>query len=681
MTAPEFFDSFFNPSSIAIIGISRKRPSLGQMILDNLINSGYDKEIFLINPKTSKINGYPSYSSISAVGKEIELLIILVPAKFILQILDEAGKNKIKAAIVVTAGFSEVSETGKEIELQMFDIAQKYGIRLIGPNSMGTFSQKSHTSFSPIPIFNGEVSYLSQSGSILVVAMEHMLPYEIGFSKFISLGNKIDINTNHALKYLAFDESTKVVNGYIESFSDPKNFRLHASKLTQSKPFVLVKGGRTEAGARAASSHTGALAGEDRLITAVINSSGIIQASNIQEQVEITRFLLKYPEVSEGGIAIVSSAGGPGILASDEIINCGLRLAKLNELTISRLDEIIPPEGSTLNPVDILAAADENTHVETIKILADDPDVTAIILLIVHPVLISTENLLNALNFFQNTTISIICCYLGPNASNYQGLTDLILTKSSYDAIQMIKAGQFYYHWKQNYDAYTDFSHLLGLSIKNKESSVWDLLRSYGFESPKSLISNKLPLIQEFFDKHDSIVMKINHPNFSHKTDVSGVFLDIRNQDQLKQSWDKIQKIYDQHSINSDERDIEVQEFVKNGIEVALGIIHDPLFGHFVMVGSGGTYIELYDDVAFEPLPISRKTSINMIQKLKLRKLFEGFRGTKKINVNLIVDMILQLNKMIVQHPEIKELDLNPLIIDRNSGKAIVVDSRIEYID
>ncbi|MCE7735327.1 MAG: hypothetical protein GPJ54_10650 [Candidatus Heimdallarchaeota archaeon] len=677
----EFFDSFIKPSSVAIIGISRKRPSLGQMILDNLEFSGYKGQIYLINQNATEISGHSCYSSIADVKNKVELLIILVPAKFVLSVLEDAGTKGIKAITIVTAGFSEVSEKGKHIEAQMLQIAEKYGMRIIGPNSMGTFSQEAHISFSPIPIFKGDVSYLSQSGSILVVAMENMLPYKIGFSKFISLGNKIDININHALNYLQFDGSTKVVNAYLESFSDPKNFRKIATSLTKMKPFVLVKGGKTEAGGRAAMSHTGALAGENRLITSVIESSGIIQADTIQEQVELSRFLIKYPNISSGGVAIVSSAGGPAILASDEIINNGLKLAKFTKTTITKLKEIIPPEGSVANPVDILAAANEEVHKDTIQILLDDTNVAAIILLIVHPVLITVESLLQTLTVFRNSEIPIVCCYLGPDASKYHEMTDLLLTSSSLSAIKMIKAGQFYSDWITNFEDYTNFSHLDNLKKVDHAVPLINLLKSYGFTMPKLLVSSNFNDIKKFIETNSPVVMKISHPKFSHKSDVGGIFLDIRNHEEMKRSWDAIQTIYQDHSVVPDERMIEVQEYISNGIEIALGIIYDQLFGHFVMIGSGGTLVELHGDVKFEPLPISRKTATKMIHDLKLKTLIDGFRGSKKIDENIVIDLILQLSKMVTQNPLMKELDLNPVILQPISGRITVVDARIEYMN
>lgn len=661
--------TLFYPRSVAIIGISRSTPSLGQMILDNIVNSGYNGTIYLVNPKADMIAGRSVTNNIDDIDGDLDVAILLIPPKYIKTTIERLLTKNCRYAIIISAGFNEQQNS----DLEMI----KEKITIIGPNSMGVFSPSFNASFSPIPITSGPMGYLSQSGSIVVVAQEQMTAHQFGFSAFISLGNKLDLTEMEMLQFFATDDNTSIIAGYLESFSNPKALRPILTTISQSKPVILVKGGRTEEGSKAVSSHTGALAGNFRLTRQLLRSSGVILADTIEQQVATARYIDKFGIQRHHGVVTVSSAGGPGVLAADEIVETGLDLATLEHNTIEKLDTIIPPFGNSHNPIDLVADAGIDRYVDSIKILADDPAVSTFVVIIVNPVLINTDPLLTALD---NLDIDqpIICAFLGPDFDKYDHYDNLLVYKTTEEIAQVLSHVHEYATWKTDVSQLTNRSHLDDNSINPFTPDVHSLLQSYGFTYPDTITTTEFSRAKLFFEMQDHpVVLKLDHPQFSHKTDVGGVILDISSIDELTNAWKELQDIYINHEIGEEERQIELQPYYSNGIELVLGIINDDQFGHFILIGAGGTMVEVLDDTRFLPSPTSTYAIRKALQDLTIYPLLEGYRGSSAVDLDQLIDEILRLDQIIHDHPQITELDINPLYILPESDEYVVLDARI----
>jgi len=636
------------------------------MILDNLETSGYTGDIYLVNPKADKIASYQVYNDIKQLPQKLDLAVILTPPRFVPGTLRQLAEVGCSFLSIITAGFSDA------LTDEILEILRSSGMRLVGPNSMGTYAHTAHASFSPIPIEPGHLGYVSQSGSIIAVAQEQMVG-NFGFSSFVSLGNKIDLTELDILPYMANDSSTSVIAGYLESFSKPQQLRKVLMETSQKKPLILVKGGRTAEGSQAVSSHTGALAGNYRLTRALLESCGVLLVDTIEQQIALARFIDKFGIQTHHGIVTISSAGGPGVLASDEIIEAGLNLADLQSETINKLEQVIPPFGNPHNPLDLVADAGIDRYLDTIRIVSQDPGVSTMLVIIVHPVLIGTEPLLAALD---QLNIPIICAYLGPEFSSFDHYNNLIIYRTTREVIDILTKVNTYATWINQSDKYLDRSHLHD-PITSDDSALVSLLQSYGFTYPPALSTADYSKAQQWFDQlSGSVVLKLDHPKFSHKTDSGGVILDIDTLEQLEESWNQLQDIYSTSDIPQQDRKIELQPYFNAGIELVLGCVKDHQFGHFLLIGAGGTMVELVDDTVFLPSPTSKYQVLEALQKLQIYPLLTGYRGSHPVDLQALADQILQLDQLLQDHPDIRELDINPLYLLPRTGEMYVLDAR-----
>lgn len=690
-------DSIFNPSSIAVVGVSRNPNSIGRMLLKNIISFGYTGCIYPIHPKISELDGIKVFKSLTEVPEDIDLVISIIKRDHVLKLLEDAENKGVKGMIIITAGFKEIDAEGEELEKKVAEKARNARIRVIGPNSMGIingYGLKVNASFTPITPSSGGISFISQSGAIGAVFTVYANKYGLGYSKFASVGNKMDINITDLLPYFEQDTNTRVITCYLESFSDPENLIRIASKITRSKPIIMVKSGRTDRGSVAASSHTGALASSETMVNSILQKTGVIRVDSIKELVEASQIFLKTSLPRGKRVAVISNAGGPGTIATDALINNGLLVEDPSPEIKDILKSFLPLEASVENPIDILPSAGIEGYKKTVETVLRDQNIDMALVIMLPPVLTTIEDLFYAINeVAKNSHKPIIATFMGDNGdiSKYPDLNYPIFEYPETAAKMMGKLAD-YSEWKdKNYkfekikvseENIKKVNNIISIAHESNEllsqDEIEEIFTLYGFEMPISrIISKKENLRDACMEIKFPVVLKIASKHISHKSDSGGVIINIQNYEQAVIAYDKIMKIYEAHNLPLLDRQVLIQRFYVGGIEIALGATSDHQFGHMVMVGSGGTLIEIINDVVFSPAPVGILEAGEMLEKLQGYKLMTGFRGSKPIDLEIVKDYICRISTLLLNHPEIKELDINPLYALPKGKKSVVVDVRM----
>ncbi len=687
----------FNPQTVAVVGASRNPNSIGREILKNILDLNFQGRVYPVNPNAYSVNSLRCYESLSAIPDTIDLVIVVVPASLVKEVMLEAVKVGAKAAVIITAGFKEIGGKGVELEAEIHEIAKSGNIRVVGPNCMGILNGHEpylNATFAPVKPLPGEIGFISQSGALGVVVMKYATQLKLGFSKFVSLGNKMDVNANHMLEHFMNDDNTKIILGYLESFSDPGNFAYVARRASKQKPILIVKSGRTPQGARAASSHTGALAGQEHVVSAAMKGSGIIRVNSVKELFDSAIGFLKAPLPKGKRVAILTNSGGPGTLATDTLISLGMELAEFEKETVEKLKKVIPPEASPNNPVDLIASANAKRYQETLKILLEDENVDSVLLIFVPPLMIQAIEVAQAVNpIIKQSDKPVLGCFMGRDVIRESDLdVDFPIFDFPESAARVLKDMYTYYNWKT---APIEEMEVLvkGKAVKEKVSKILStgekgklldpqltqkILELYGLRFPESkIVFSSDELLAEAKRIGFPIVAKIASSKIEHKTDAGGVVLDIRNFEELIDAWLQIQKVYDKFKIDEKERGVLVQRYYQSGIELAMGSTFDKQFGNVLMIGSGGILIELLKDVVFRLAPITRSDAESMIQQLRGYPLLLGFRGEPAADIDALVDALLRVNQLIVDHPEIKELDINPILALPKGIPPVILDARI----
>lgn len=680
-------DSIFQPKSIAVVGISRRKDSLGQKLLRNLISFGYTGELYPVNRKAEFILELKVYPTLSDIPTVPELVISFVPKDYVLSLVEECANLRVRGIIIITAGFRESNKEGLELELKIGAIAKEAGIRVVGPNSMGVLNGSSpmmNASFSPINCSPGTIGLISQSGALGAVIMQYANEVGLGFSKFVSIGNKLDINANHLLTYYLKDEKTSVILCYMESFIDPSRFLKIARTVSPKKPIVMVKSGTTAQGSKAALSHTGALASNDTITDVALRSAGIIRTRTVKDMVDVGLALEKNSPPRGRKIAIVSNAGGPGTLTTDFAVENGLEIPDLNPRTIQELAKILPPEATIANPVDILPSADAETYRAVTQLLLQDPSIDSVVVLALPPVLITLKEILNVLSeLCEKNDKPVFCVAMGceEELSPYPEVPFPIYKYPSTLGMVISHLAE-YFEWISGEPRELPESHGANPILSSysggilPQDDVERVLTDYSFTLPSQAIIESMEELSNAVDRIGyPLVVKLASTILTHKSDHKGVFLGIKTYAELKDTYTKIIEIFERNSVPISDRKILIQTYINGGVEVVLGLVNDPVFGRAVMVGSGGTMVELFGDVIFLSVPFCREDLKSKIKDLKLFELLRGYRGEQGGDIKGLLDNVMGLQQLALDNPNIKELDINPLISlpDRN----IVVDARI----
>lgn len=692
---------FFSPKSIAIIGASEK-PGVGKTIFYNIAKH-FKGKIYPVTPSNPTVGGLTAYKNVLDIPDSIDLAVVAAPSKFTPSVMEEVGKKGIKGAIIVSAGFKEVDEAGAKLEREVGEIAKKYDIKVIGPNCLGimSFSKDNimNSTFLKITPKYGNIALVSQSGAICAATVEDAEAQNIGFSKVISMGNKVDMDESDVLELLAEDEDTRVIVMYLEDIRNARRFMEIAKKMTaeRKKPIIVLKAGRTAEGAKAAASHTGALGGSDANYEAAFSQCGVIRVDTMGELFDLATAFSKQP-LPDGNVVIVSNAGGPAIISTDACSRYGLKMADISSIR----DEIagaIPAYGSPRNPVDIVGDADYLRFEKVLLLTLAHPNVGSVVTMCTPSATLNYDDLARILvkmsQQFPNKTILASLMGLAEGMENRRIMSEGGIPYYLYSepAIRTLKAMYDFKKWvdeASNKRAILQFAKDIAKvkSIfenvrKNGRSNLleeegYEVLEAYGFPTPKSILCTTE---QECTDAVKQIgyplVMKIVSPDIIHKSDAGGVKVGIKTDDELRNSFRTITENALKYKSDAKIKGVLVQEMVKSAKETILGASQDPTFGPVIMFGLGGIYVEVLKDVVFRIVPIDEQEAINMVESIKTIKLLKGVRGEKSSDLKAISDSLQRLSQLVVDFPEIKEFDINPLLVLEEGKGARVVDARI----
>src|SRR5215213_3468966 len=691
---------FLNPQSIAVIGASEK-PGIGKAIFSNIIN-GYKGKIYPITPSNPTVFGINAFKSVIDVSEDIDLAVIATPNKIVPQVMEEIGKKKIKGVIIVSAGFKEVDESGARLEKQIGDIGKQYGTRIIGPNCLGimSLSQSSmmNATFLKITPEVGGIALVSQSGAICAATVEDAIAQGIGFSKVISMGNKVDMDENDILELLSEDDDTKVIVMYLEDIHDGKRFMQIAKRITKEKkkPILVLKSGRTPEGAKAAMSHTGALMGSDETYDALFKQSGVIRVDTMQELFEMSTAFAKQPiPSSNGGVVIVSNAGGPAIISTDACSKYGLKMADISQ-SESKIAKVIPPHGSSRNPVDIVGDADFNRFEKVLNEILSNDKVSAVVTMCTPSATLDYNELAKTIiktSKDSGKTMLAALMVLAEGIENKKILSDGGIPHFMYaePAIRTLEAMFTYSRWIEKEDTppkqfevdKAKVRTVLENVIKSNRTNLleeegYEVLKAYGFSTPKkNLVTDEEESARAAEEIGYPVVMKIVSPQIIHKSDAGGVKIGIKNQQEAKKAFSEILSNVKKYKSDAEIKGVLVQEMIGSAKETILGAKRDSQFGPLIMFGLGGIYVEVLKDVIFRLAPIDEHVAKEMVESIKTIKLLKGARGEKESDIDGIVESIQRLSQLVTDFPEIEEFDMNPLLVLEKGNGVRAVDVRI----
>jgi acetyl coenzyme A synthetase (ADP forming)-like protein len=708
MTQNHDISYFFNPKSIAVIGASEKQGKVGYNVLKNIIDSKFKGKIYPINPNAKQILNHKSYKTVLDVPDKIDVAIIVIPAEYVTSVAEECGKKQVKGLVIISAGFKEIGREGVQREQELVEIAEKYNMRIIGPNCLGFIGINYNGSFASETPKKGEIAMISQSGAMLTGMMDYSMEQSYGFSCNISLGNKADLNEVDFIKHLANDDNTKVILCYLESIEDGEKFLEVVPKAARKKPIVVLKAGVSEAGARAASSHTGALAGSDIAYHLAFEKTGVIRANSIQDLFDFGEIFLYQPIPEKNSFAIITNAGGPGIVATDAFERENLKFAHFSEEILHKLREGLPVEAAIFNPIDIVGDASPERYQFTIETIfglnhskqdqyGENSITTYGALIIMSPQAqtkpMHVAELIDSLVKTNLSSKPIIGAFIGEKsvkkAREYlkqkhipcypfperaaHSLKTLVnykefLVRPSLEQITIPSFKCNKERVMEIFKAVREDGRTVLLSYETSE-----VFECYGIKSPKSRLARTpreaMKLQKEVSKVTGKVVMKIVSPQIIHKTDVGGIVLNIETPedafeafiqivDNSKKYGPQIAKIYG----------VEIQEMIdfkkeKKVNELIIGMSRDPQFGPLLMVGTGGIYANFLKDVSFAlSYKFAEEDAKKMLQNTKIYNLLQGVRGESASDIDAIIEVLLRLSQIVNDFPDIVELDINPLL-------------------
>jgi acetyl coenzyme A synthetase (ADP forming)-like protein len=692
-------ESFFNPKSIAIIGASRQKGKVGYEIVANIIEAGYKGQIYPVNPKADTIEGLKCYPDLQSIGKTPDLVVIIIPAKLVPAMMQQCAKVGVKSVIIITAGFKEVGQEGRELEKQIVQIAGRSGIRIIGPNCLGIIApaNKLNASFGGDLPTEGVIGYLSQSGALLAAILDMANANGIGFSKLVSIGNKADIDELDLIKALGEDKDTKVIAGYLESITDGNAFVNQAERISHDKPILLMKSGGTQAGAKAASSHTGSLAGSEAAYESVFVRAGIIRCNSIKEQFDFAQAFADQPLPAGPRVAVITNAGGPGIMAADAIERLGLDFAKLEDKTIEKLASKLPPAANLHNPVDVLGDALADRYEFALDVVLGDKNVDIVLVLLTPQAMTESTATAEAMVRLSDGKYNkpILACFLGAEKVR-DGVKVLRQGRiPQYDApesaVSTIKAMADYVRWRTRPKRVVKLFPVNRRKVENiidrhlrkgireiGETESKEILEAYGFVTPKGSVATTAEQATNIAQQLGfPVVLKIWSPDILHKSDVGGVQIGLKSEKEVKDAFDLMMYRIPKKMPEADILGVLVQEMCSGGKEVILGMNRDTHFGPLMMFGMGGIMVEVLKDVSFYLAPLTAEEAKQMLVDTKTYQMLKGVRGQEGVDIETIAEGLQRLSQLVTEFPQIQEMDINPYVVGPPGTTPIAVDARM----
>lgn len=695
-------DKVFKPKSIAVIGASNKVGSAGYRIFRNLIGSGYAGVVFPVNPKRESIQGVQAYSSIDELPKVVDLAIIATPAKMVIDIVERCGKNGIKGILIISAGFKEIGEMGKILEKKLMQIKEKYDLRIVGPNCVGfilPYLNLNATFAGSMPA-KGNIALFSQSGAICGAILDWAASAKVGFSSFISVGSMLDVDFGDLIDYFGMDMHTRSIVLYVESITDARKFMSASRSFARAKPIIVIKSGRFKEGAKAASSHTGAMAGEDYIYDAAFKRAGVVRVKEIGDLFNCSSILAKQPRPTGPNIAIITNAGGPGVLATDSIVEKGGKLAKLSDETMDELNEFLPVHWSKANPIDIIGDGDEERYEKTIETCLKDKNIDGLLIICVPQVMANPKKLADRIiGLSKRASKPILTSFPGDESVQY---ARRLLNRNNVPAYstpeEAVDSYMYLYHYKRNLELLyeTPEERNVGPTQKNQgkikkiiqramedgrtllnEAEAKEIVELYGIKSTRPIAAKTDDEAVKIAEKIGyPVVMKIHSPQITHKSDVGGVALNLNCEDVVRNAYKTMIKTVKENAPDATIKGVTIQKMIENkGSEFILGSKKDPVFGPIILFGMGGIFTELFKDRAIGFPPLNQVLAHRIIEQTKAYKLLKGFRGLPPVNMQKIEENMINFSHLIEDHPEIQEIDINPLIA--SGDDVLAVDARI----
>ncbi|MCP4394088.1 MAG: CoA-binding protein [Alphaproteobacteria bacterium] len=705
----EQINQFLAPKSIAIIGASTDPKKRGHQALKRLLSDDFSGEIYPINPKAHEILGLKAYASVNDIEGDIDLALICTPARTLPSVVEDCGKKCIKGAVVLAGGFREIGIDGIKLENEMVAMARKYNIRLVGPNTSGVFNL--HSELNIVGFSNvkpGSIGILTQSGNMaLAIVTEAEVDGHIGFSTYIGVGNQADVRFDEYLRYFDNDDKTNSILVYAEGFKDGESFVKAAREVTQNKPIVLFKSGRTAEGQQSAASHTGSLSGSYKMTSDLLKQAGVTVVDRTDDLLPISDCLSLLPAPSNNRVAVLTDGGGQGVIATDHIIKDGLQMAKISEETKKKLSEVLFDQSSLTNPIDLAGSADADPCVfaKCTEIILDDDGVDALLIVGLFggyyirfsETLLDNENktakkiaeLVNSkgkpvvVHSLYSPTKTIALEHLKaagvPRYAEIEKCVTCISAVLNYGKVREANKEQLQYGKAEPKQSTLDI--IANSPARDSgsllETEAKDLLKAYGVEIPPHLLVSSEEDAQKAIDTFGDVplAVKIVSKDILHKSDAGGVKLNVKGIDELKSAYREIIGNAKNYKSNADITGVIVSPMVKKGVEIIIGYMKDDSFGPVIMFGLGGIFVEILKDVSFRSVPMTRKNAESMLEDIKAKDILNGARGEKAVNKKAIVDLIMKISDLVQAHPEITEIDLNPLLA--NEDGCQIVDARM----
>jgi acetyl coenzyme A synthetase (ADP forming)-like protein len=698
---------FFQPRAVAVIGASRDPSSIGYRVVNALVSNHFQGPVYPVNPKAASIAGLPAYHSVRELPEPVDLAVLTVPRDAVLGVVDDCAAKGVRAVVVITANFAEVDAAGRELQQQLVEKVRGHGMRLIGPNCMGLINTdprvQLNASFSPVFPPHGRVAMSSQSGALGLAILAAARRTHLGLSSFVSVGNKADVSGNDLLQYWEEDDATRVILLYLESFGNPRRFSRIARRVSLRKPILAIKAGRTAAGSRAASSHTAALAASDAAVKALFEQTGIIRAETLEEMFDLAAALGSQPLPRGRRVAIVTNAGGPAILCADACEAGGLAVPELSAQTKAPLAAVLPPAASLANPVDMIASARPEQYGQVIETVLSSGEVDSLIVIYIPVGLVETEAVAGAVlqgvgraREAAGAEVPVLACLMGEDATRTQLARENERIPSyafPEAAARVLCKTTTYSEWRQQpVGIVLDFgdidfpaSRAICRSALENHGSGW-----LSTEEARGLLNAaRLPVLPGGVAKSAEqaaelasrigfpVAVKLSSQRLIHKTELGGVCLNLPDESAVRRAYEQIQdRLRRDHNLDAMDG-VLVQPMVAGGVEVMIGVTHDPQFGPLIAFGLGGIHVEILGDVCFRVTPLTDRDANEMVQSIRGYRLLQGYRGHCAADVDAIKNVLQRISRLVEEVPQIREVDLNPIIALGPGQGCHIVDARV----
>jgi acetyltransferase len=699
-------DKIFKPKSVAIVGASDEEGSVGYALVQNLTEHDYKGEVFLVNIRKKEILGRKAYAKLEDIPGEVDLAIIATPAKTVPGIVEDCGKSGIKGVIIVSAGFKEVGQEGRLLEEEIKKLRGKYDLRIIGPNCLGIIRPDVGLNATFLDKYpkSGKISFISQSGALGSAILDWATHENVGFNNFVSIGSMIDVDFGDLIDYFGTDPKTKSILMYIEGIADARQFMSAARHFAKTKPIIVVKSGKFRESAKAAASHTGSMSGEDSVYDAAFKRAGIVRVNEIEDLFNAAEVLGTQPLPKGKRLAIITNAGGPGVMATDSLIINGGELSKLSLKSLSKLDEVLPSFWSKANPIDLLGDAKSDRYKAAVEACLEDDGVDGLLIIYTDQAVTESELIaetvvktLKEKNLQGKTVLTSFIGYEAVEEANRIFNANNIPTYETPE--DAIKTYMYMFQYKRNLELLYETPEELSIDSAPPKRPIMNILRQAASENRETLTEDEAKRLLDYYNfpvvKTEvaksaeeavnlarrigyPVVLKILSPQITHKTDVGGVVLDLTSDAQVRESFglmtEKAKKAYPQAEILG----VTVQSMIKQeGYEVIIGGKSDPLFGPVILFGLGGVAVELFKDYAMGLPPLNTTLARNMMAETKVFQLLKGYRNQPGVNLKLLEEILLLFSQLLIDFPQLKEIDINPLIMTEK--EAYILDARVIF--